>query len=126
MNKDEIERLERLIGQMDSLHNEVAALAKKNANDLLNEFKLKFVNQLLDVANNILQDSKPLEGFSLFEEVKIPSNSDVTLILSQYMSALEQYRSENIHIRGGVWVYKIDGSDERIRTMPPASLSRKK
>ena len=111
---------------MDSLHREINALAKKSPNDGVNEFKLKFVNQILLEANNFLGNKyRPLAEFDAFQVDAAPSNSDVTFILAQYIEALDLYRSEHVEMDFGRWYYQPDDSEEKIWTSPPRSVSRK-
>ncbi|MGB8982897.1 MAG: hypothetical protein WCC12_13570 [Anaerolineales bacterium] len=129
MKRVDVDKLERLIGQIDSLRQELGALVKKAPNDLVNSFKLRFVNQVLTGVNAFLgKKSIPLEGFTHFEDDAPPSNSDVTFVLAQYAEALDLYRSGNVFMQGGAWYYEIDDvsdDDETIRTSPPVSLARK-
>lgn len=128
MEKVQIEKLERSLGQMDGLHREINALAKKSPNDAVNEFKLKFINEVLSEANKFLGNKyRPLAGFDRFEVDAAPSNSDVTFILAQYIEAFESYRSKHIdfNIDFGKWFYQLDVSKEKIWTSPPRSISRR-
>jgi hypothetical protein len=45
--REDIERLEKLIGQLRGLHQEVGALAKKSPKDAVNAFKLKLINEVI-------------------------------------------------------------------------------
>jgi hypothetical protein len=79
--------------QLESLLQEIRELSKKKPDDAVNKFKLGFINEKLDEANEILGvDFKPLKTFERFDIDSLPSNSDVVLILSQYMGALERWR----------------------------------
>jgi len=122
----QIDELEKLIGQLDGLHSELAALSKKSPNDAVNSFKLRFVNGALSKCNILLGDEyKPFEDFDQFNEDDVPSNSDVTLMISQYMQSLEKYRSDNIYTNLGRWYYKTEDSDDTIQTGPPIKLKKK-
>ena len=67
MTKNEVQLLEKIMGQLEGLHKEVGALARKSPNDSLNKFKLKFVNKTLTSANDFLGASyKPLDDFDVF------------------------------------------------------------
>lgn len=97
MTKQEVDTFEKVNGQLEALHSEIGALSKKSQNDALNKFKLKFVNQILDEANKILGDNyKPFPDFSIFDEDEIPSNSDATMVISQYLGCMEKLRNDNI------------------------------
>jgi len=93
----EIDSYYKLITQLDSLLSDITDLSKKSPNDGLNKFKLKFVNQLLETANSILPiQSRPFADFKKFSEEDIPTNSDVVMIISQYVGCLARYKSKNI------------------------------
>lgn len=126
MQREDIEKLEKVIGQMEGLHNEIGALAKKSPNDGLNKFKLKFVNSSLSLANELLgRNYKPFDDFSVFDEDDVPSNSDVTMIVSQYLEAIERYRADNIKNNSGTWSYRVDEDGPYVRAAPPKKLTRK-
>lgn len=127
MTEEEINKFEKIQGQIQGLYIEIGTLSKKNPNDALNKFKLKFINQLLIIANDFLiGDYKPLEGFDKFEEDDLPTNSDVTVILEQYLNCFEKLRSDNIfQERTRVWYWMVDGKASQIRTITPKKLIEK-
>jgi len=87
---DDVEKMEKVSGQMEGLHKEISALARKSPNDDVNKFKLKFINSALEEANRVLGTTyKPFLDFSQFNEDDLPSNSDVAFIVGQYMEELE-------------------------------------
>jgi hypothetical protein len=124
----DVEKLEKVMGQLEGLHREISTLAKKSPNDGLNEFKLKFVNLALTSANKFLGDDyKPMDGFEKFEADELPTNSDVTFILSSYLEEIERMRADNIKLSyGGKWIYVLSDSEEDIRTAPPKKIKEKK
>lgn len=127
MKKADIEILEKIMGQLDGLHREITALAKKSPNDGLNPFKLTFVNATLSRANKLLgKKYVPMEGFELFDTDDVPSNSDVTFILSSYQEEIERMRADNIVSKGVRWFYKLPDGDESMRTAPPKKIKEKK
>jgi hypothetical protein len=129
MNKEEIERFEKTIGRIEGLHQEVSALAKKSPNDAINKFKLKFVNSALVEAIEVLgKKYLPMEGFTVFEEDELPSNSDVTFILAHFMEEIERKRADNISQSSGGWYYTSTVNDKvgRIRTAPPRKIETRK
>ncbi|MBU2513084.1 hypothetical protein KJ966_17220 [bacterium] len=122
---DQINELEKLIGQLIGLHTELATLSKKSPNDAVNSFKLRFVNEALIKCNKLLgAEYKPFEDFNQFNDDDIPSNSDVTLVLSQYMQSLEKLRSDNVYIDFGTWYYKTKDKGNKIQTGPPTKLKK--
>ncbi len=127
MKRADVEKLEKIMGQLEGLHREISALAKKSPNDGLNEFKLKFVNSALAKANEFLgNDYKPLDGFERFDADELPTNSDVTFILASYLEEIERMRADNIKVNVGRWTYVLTDSGEEIRTAPPKKIKEKK
>lgn len=124
----QVEKLEKISGQMDGLHKEITTLVKKSPNDGLNNFKLKFVNAVLAEANDILGPThKPLADFDQFDADDVPTTSDVAFILGQYIEELERKRADNIRREPlGYWEYRIEGSSAVVRTAPPKKIQEKK
>jgi len=119
----DIERLEKLIGQLQGLHSEISVLAKKSPNDAVNLFKLGLINRVIVSGNAFLGIAyMPFEGFESFSPEDVPSTSDVALVLSQYIEEAERYRSDNISKYFGYWTYVIDGEPSEIHTGPPVKV----
>jgi hypothetical protein len=132
MNKAEVDKFEKLSGQLISIYEEMSLLSKKNPNDAVNKFKLKFVNKLIE-ESNIFLDSKyrPFEDFDSFDEDDIPQTSDVVFILSQYLQCFEKLRSDNVIFEHGSWFWRVMGDENdkvdqdgmiKIRTVKPKKL----
>lgn len=122
MKKEEIEQFEKLHIQIKDMYSELSVLSKKNPNTPINEFKLRFVNQLIIKSNELLGDKyKPFDDFISFSNDDFPFISDVVLILSQYIQCLEKIKFDNITRLSGNWYWKIDGSKEQIRTSSPTA-----
>jgi len=120
IKKEQIDQFETLQGQLQALYGEMNTLAKKNPNDALNKFKLELVNYALAKANSFLGATRvPFAEFQSFDESTMPSTSDVLMILSQYLSAFEKFRAENIYLDYLTWYW--DGPD-KIPTAPPKKL----
>lgn len=97
MNIDDVDQFERVRSQITELHKEMTVLAKSKPDNPINRFKLALVNEKLQHANNFLVGSfKPIDGFELFDESDLPSNSDVVLVTAQYLAALEGWRSAQV------------------------------
>jgi hypothetical protein len=124
LKKDEIDEFESLQGQLQAFYEEINTLAKKNPNDAVNKFKLGLVNSVLTKANNFLgKDRRPFADFECFDEAAMPSTSDVLVIISQYLSAFEKLRSENIRwdYDEGRWCWS---GGSKIPTGPPKKLGK--
>lgn len=132
MNRSNVDTFEKLSGQLLSIYEEISLLSKKNPNDAVNKFKLKFINKLISQSNEYLTEKyKPFDDFDNFDEDDIPQNSDVVFILSQYLQCFEKQRADNVIIRNGSWYWRVEGDkDDRvddegmvlIRTVKPKKL----
>jgi hypothetical protein len=126
MKREQVDAFEKTQAQMAALHDEVAALARKAPNDAVNKFKLGLINKVVQAANALLGDSyRPFADFASFDENNVPTTSDVTLILAQYLNCLEKYRADNIHYEHGYWQWRTSDHGESIRTAPPKKLKEK-
>lgn len=127
MKRSEIEKLEKTIGRMEGLHAEIIALAKKSPNDGVNKFKLGFVNKAIEEALQVLGSKyRPFDEFEKFDADELPTNSDVTFILTQFLEELERKRADNIKILAGTrWVYNVEDEGPEIRTGPPKKIGKK-
>lgn len=111
----EIEVFSKLRIQLNELLKDISELSKKKPNDLVNKFKLKLVNKVLETANSIIDEkNKPFEDFNLFDENDLPSNSDVVLILTQYSACLKKFREENMTRVDGEWRWIINGKPSKL------------
>ena len=126
MTEEQIHNFEKVQAQLDGLHIEISVLSKKSQNDALNKFKLKFVNQTLKEANLILTDKyKPFEDFEKFDDEDLPTNSDVNLILGQYLNCMEKLRTDNIERTGiNKWVWTSNNKATQIITSQPLKLKK--
>jgi len=126
MKRKDVDAFEKTQAQMEALHEEVAALARKTPNDAVNKFKLGLINKVVQAANRLLNDAyRPFVDFDSFDENSLPTTSDVILILAQYLNCLEKYRADNIHFDGDLWYWRTDRSQESIQTAPPKKLKEK-
>src|SRR5690606_8093231 len=126
MTKQEVDNFEKLQAQLEGLHNEISALSKKSQNDALNKFKLKFVNKIISDSNELLGENyKPFSDFETFEENDIPTNSDVAMMLTQYLSCFEKLRADNVKQERMNWFWVIDGKQSDIKTVMPKKIKEK-
>ena len=126
-NEEEVRNLEKLIVQLQGMHLEISQLAKKSPNDGLNLFKLKLLNTVLERGNAILVDRyTPFEDFKLFDEHALPTNSDATMILTQYIEQAERFRSDNVVFSDYEWWYSVGGKASQISAMAPTKIGADK
>ena len=127
MKKEDVDAFEKLVGQIQSVYDEISILSKKSPNDALNKFKLGFVNKLLAASNLFLDEEyKPFADFDVLDEDQVPTNSDVVFILTQYLQCFEKFRADNVEMYIGEWYWVIESDDEgdteRIKTVKPKRL----
>lgn len=127
MNKQEVDKFEKVQTQLEGLHTEISALSKKSQNDALNKFKLKFVNLILESANSLLGENyKPFSDFTIFNENDIPTTSDAAMMLTQYLSCFEKLRADNVKQNlSESWYWIIDGKESAIKTIMPKKIKEK-
>lgn len=85
--------VDTLISQLEGFYHEISILSKGKPDNALNLFKLKFINERLAESNGILTgEYAPLKNFTTFDETALPTNSDVAMVLSQYIARLKAWR----------------------------------
>lgn len=121
MNKEEVELFIKCYVQTQSIYNEITALAKKKPNEAVNKFKLRYINQILENANQLLKENyKPFQDFEKFDEDEIPTTSDITMMFAQYLESMENLHSDNIRFGLNNWYWIIDGVLSEIETTRPS------
>lgn len=120
MTENDVQKFEKLKIQIEEIYKEISILSKKSPDSAINEFKLKLVNNLLTIANELLVGSyKPFDDFDVFNDDELPSNSDVVMIISQYIECLEKLKYENVTMLSGDWFWLVGGKASKIRTTHP-------
>lgn len=89
---------------LTAMYREFQDLAKKKPDSVVSKQKIKIVNRLLEDLRTLLKGEKSLQYLDLLEEDDVPQVSDVTLILSQYVAAMEAFKQR---------FYGWDGSEHR-------------
>ena len=122
MNVHEVENFTRLFPLMESAYEEIGAVSRNNPAQVLNSFKMRFVNELLIRANTILEDEyRPFPEFIKFTEDMTPNMSDILFILAEYLSALETMKTEHIQKEKEYpheWFWIINGKISEKTTAP--------
>jgi hypothetical protein len=72
------------------------------------------------------ENYRPFTEFDEFDADDVPTNSDVTMILSKYMEQAERYRSDNVEHDGRSWRYTISGKASHIEAARPSQIGTKK
>lgn len=97
----EINIYEELKPKIASVRDTIKALSAKKPDELLNIFKIRRINILMEQANALLKDVKPYKDFDTFKEDELPSNSDVLMILELYLESFHRYWLNNT--THGIW-----------------------
>lgn len=84
------EMLEKLL---DSSFIELKEFSKKKPDEFLNKLKVKSLNRILEPIKEIMKNEPTSSYLDLLDENTIPSYSDAVLIIAQFQSAMEQFRS---------------------------------
>jgi len=124
---NDISQFELLQGKLKGLYDEILTLSKKNPTDPLNKFKLKLINNVIIEVTAFLKSmglENPINEFEQLDDDSLPSNSDVVLVLSQYMQCMEKFRADNIKEYHGRWYWVIDEEKPSRLTSLPDKLKK--
>jgi hypothetical protein len=86
---------------LTAMYSEFKELSKRRPNDAVSVAKIKVVNRLIDKCHGILDKEASVEYLDLLDEDNVPLNSDVVLMLSQFVAAMKQFRSTYTSLTGG-------------------------
>lgn len=78
---------------LKAMYGEFKELSKKKPEGAISKAKIEVVNRLLGKCREVLADEGSLEFLDLLNEDDVPQHSDVVLVLSQYVAAMEQFHS---------------------------------
>ena len=120
----DIDEFEAVEAQITSARDEFLVLVKKSPHDALSKFKLDIVNMLLNRANELLANERPISDFDQFDNDTLPSVSDTVMVFGQYLAALENLRVKNIQAKNMWWYWTSDGERTERRTYPPRKLAK--
>lgn len=86
-----------------SMYNEMKTLSAKKQDGVLNNFKIKTISKIINSARELLSEEPTLSYLDIIDEEMLPQNSDVVLILSQYIDAFNQYCNKYyVHVGSGM------------------------
>jgi hypothetical protein len=126
IKRADVEAYDRIQHQISKLYEEMAALSKPKPDAPLNSFKLKVVNERLRAANLLLlPPHRPFDDFDEFTDESLPTNSDVVVVLSQYLDALEGWRSDHIVQISVNWFWDTEDRVNLPSKPPTRSKERK-
>jgi len=91
--KAKSESHDTLLPLLQSMSEEFKELSKKKPDSAVSKSKITIVNRLLEAIRLILKDEASITYLDLLDEDSVPQVSDVSLILSQYVAAMQAFRS---------------------------------
>jgi len=92
---DDVKKYEMIFPMMKSMLEEMKTLSSKKQDGLVNTLKVKMINKLISTSRELLIHSPALDYLEELDEDLLPQNSDVVLMLSQYIEALKQFHMKN-------------------------------
>jgi hypothetical protein len=119
----QVKRCDQSIAQLNALAQELGILAKKAPDAPINKFKVGIVNERLREANELLiGEHKPFADFAQFVDTEMVSASDVVLVVSQYITSLEGWRSAHVVYDNYTWYWNT--GDKTLRADPPTRVHK--
>ena len=88
-----IEDYNLLKDMLQSQKNEFDLLSKKKADGQLNPMKIKMVNRVLEPLKELFKQEQSHNFLDILNEDEMPTYSDVVLIISQYETAINEFKS---------------------------------
>ena len=106
LTEEQVKKFTMIFPMLESMRNEMKALSSKKQDGALNNLKVKMINRLIGTARELLASEPTLEYLEELDEDMLPHNSDVVLILCQYIEALRQLKSKNQVYSSHEWIWK--------------------
>ena len=69
-------------------------LTKKSPNETLNKFKITSLNRVLGPIKEVLKNQPTALFLDILDESALPTNSDVVIILSQYITSMNKFEDK--------------------------------
>ena len=89
-----IEEYKLLKDMPSSQRIEYDLLSKKKVDGQLNSMKIKMVNRVLEPLKEICKHEESYEFLDVLNEDEMPTYSDVVLIISQFKTAISEFKSK--------------------------------
>ena len=94
ISKEAGEKYDLLMPLLNGIYLEMQELSKKKPDTALNEYKIKAINRILIPTKELLQYEDSHSFLDILNSDDLPTNSDVVLILNQYIRAMNMYKSK--------------------------------
>lgn len=90
---EKVELYEVVRPLLGAMYSEFKELSKKKPDAVVSKAKIKVVNRLLTKCQEVLQSEAFIDYLDLIDEDEVPQNSDIVLMLSQYVTAMKQFHT---------------------------------
>lgn len=98
----------------EGLYDEMKDLTKKSAKETLNNFKIKSLNRVLEPIKELLKNQPTAMFLDLLDETALPTNSDVVIILSQYLTAMKKFEDRYYRTDPGKFIKRWNTKENPI------------
>lgn len=89
--KAKVESYAVLMPLLKAMYGEFKEFSKRKPEAVQSKRKVELVNRLLRECRSLLEAEQSVRFLDLLDEDDLPQNSDLTLVLSQYVAAMEQF-----------------------------------
>ncbi|WP_249780562.1 hypothetical protein [Bradyrhizobium sp. dw_411] len=119
MNEKQVEEFRKMAAQLDALHHEASAASKKHPDKPVSKFKVKLANSVLLIARKVLGTSAPAMDFDQFDIDELPTNSDLSFVVTQFVECAEKLKMQNVQRINGIWYWQVsDDTTDLVATAP--------
>lgn len=98
--RDRADLWEALSPLIIAMHAEFKDLSKKQPEGPVSKRKIAAANRLLVQCRDVLIDELTIDFLDLLDEDDLPLNSDVVLVMSQYVAAMQGFHTRHHGVRG--------------------------
>lgn len=89
----------------------------------VSKFKVELANSVLEVAKKVLGTSAPALNFEKFNADDLPTNSDLSFVVSQFVECAEKVKAQNIQrMHNGTWYWQVNKSMSNIVAVAPKGV----
>ncbi|MEA5020946.1 MAG: hypothetical protein VB027_11330 [Gordonibacter sp.] len=85
---------------VNTTYREFKELSKKGPNDVINEYKSKNLERILSPIRTMLENESSYKYLDELSDEALPTNSDVVILLGQYMQAMSKFYGEHYRKTG--------------------------
>jgi hypothetical protein len=123
--EETIRVFEQTEAQLEGFYEEIGNISKKKPDDAINKFKLGFINQMLERANNLLAEKyRPFPDFVKFDPDALPTSSDVVTMLAQYLRSMDKFRKDHTYEKFSEYLWYVSDSHQKIRAKMPKNFAK--